>query len=194
MHSLVKRAFDSEWSAEEIIKSGRSIMIRSIRPSDANLIKDELSNLSEDSIYHRFLTFKESFSDKEVSYFTEVDLLTHIALVAMVEENGKPVLAGIGRYIVNSADVESAELAFEVIDRYQGQGIGSSLLQHLIRIARSNGLTKLTALVLADNNKMLNVFAHSGLPLRQKFCDQGLLEIELTLSCGLNQHEVIPIS
>lgn len=51
-----------------------------------------------------------------------------------------------------------AELAFVVIDAYQGQGIGTMLMRHLLAIARQAGLSELTAEVLSDNAAMLGVF------------------------------------
>ena len=45
----------------------------------------------------------------------------------------------------------AAEVAFVVIDDYQGQGIGAALLRHLAAIARSAGLKELVAEVLPEN-------------------------------------------
>ena len=58
-----------------------------------------------------------------------------------------------------------AEIAFAVIDAYQGQGIGGALMRHLAVIAREAGLKKLTAEVLPDNISMLKIFEKSGLYL-----------------------------
>ncbi len=48
-------------------------------------------------------------------------------------------------------------------DQHQGRGIGSLLLDHLLRLARANGITEFQADVLGENNRMLEVFAASGL-------------------------------
>ena len=55
-----------------------------------------------------------------------------------------------------------AEVAFAVIDRYQGQGIGAALMRHLATIARHAGMTELIAEVLPENVPMLKVFEKSG--------------------------------
>jgi RimJ/RimL family protein N-acetyltransferase len=57
----------------------------------------------------------------------------------------------------------TAEIAFAVVDEYQGQGIGRALLRHLITLARNAGLKELVAEVLPDNLPMLKVFERSGL-------------------------------
>ena len=84
-----------------------------------------------------------------------------MALVATVEEGEQSVIAGGGRYVVSAAG--QAEVAFVVIDAYQGLGIGGALMRHLIAIARTAGLQKLTAEVLAENAPMLKVFQKCGL-------------------------------
>jgi N-acetylglutamate synthase-like GNAT family acetyltransferase len=89
-----------------------------------------------------------------------------VALVALVEENGGPVVIGGARYIVVQSG--KAEVAFALIDEYQGHGIGRALLHHLAAIASHAGMEELIAEVLPDNIPMLKVFEKSGFPMRTK--------------------------
>ena len=80
----------------------------------------------------------------------------------MVVQDGKPVIAGGGRYVVIKPG--QAEVAFAVVDQFQGQGIGSALfLRHLSSLAREAGLQEFVAEVLPENAAMLKVFEKSGL-------------------------------
>jgi GNAT superfamily N-acetyltransferase len=92
-----------------------------------------------------------------------VDFTNYVALIAVVEEEGRRVIVGGGRYIV--VRLETAEVAVAVVDEYQRQGIGSTLMRHLAALARDAGLKELIAEVLADNIPMLKVFEKSGLRL-----------------------------
>ena len=92
-----------------------------------------------------------------------VDFVNHVALVAVVEEGARPVIVGGARYIV--VQPGQAEVAFAIVDEYQGQGIGAALMRHLAAIARQAGLETLIAEVLPDNSPMLKVFQKSGLSL-----------------------------
>jgi ribosomal protein S18 acetylase RimI-like enzyme len=71
-------------------------------------------------------------------------------------------------------------VAFVVIDQYQGQGVGSALMQHLAAIARGAGLQELVAEVLPDNTSMLKVFEKSGLRISTKR-ESGVVHVVLRL-------------
>jgi RimJ/RimL family protein N-acetyltransferase len=81
-------------------------------------------------------------------------------LVAVVEEGGRPAIIGGARYIV--VEPGKAEVAFVVVDEYQGQGLGTLLMRHLAELARAAGLRQLIAEILPDNASMLKVFEKSG--------------------------------
>jgi RimJ/RimL family protein N-acetyltransferase len=89
-----------------------------------------------------------------------IDFSNHVALVALADEDGRRVIIGGGRYIV--VEPGRAEIAFVVIDAYQGQGIGTLLMRHLAAIARSAGLKELIAEVLPENTAMRKVFSKFG--------------------------------
>jgi RimJ/RimL family protein N-acetyltransferase len=116
---------------------------------------------STQSLYRRFFTVRRHFSEAETAFFLNLDFVSQVALVAIAQEDGKPVIAGGGRYIVIKPG--QAEVAFAVVDQFQGQGIGSTLLRHLSSLAREAGLQEFVAEVLPENAAMLKVFEKSGL-------------------------------
>ena len=89
-----------------------------------------------------------------------------MSLVALIDEGGISVIVGGGRYIV--VQPAQAEVAFIVLDEYQGLGIGRSLMRHLTNIAREAGLQTLIAEVLPNNIPMLQLFKNSGLQLNMR--------------------------
>ena len=92
-----------------------------------------------------------------------VDFVSHVALIALVTEDSRAVTVGGGRYIVVRPG--QAEVAFAVVDKYVGKGIGTILMRHLTKIARQARLRELVADVLPDNRRMLKVFQKCGLPM-----------------------------
>jgi ribosomal protein S18 acetylase RimI-like enzyme len=117
-------------------------------------------------MYRRFFGVKRSFTTAETTFFVNVDFITHVALVVVANEGGRPTIVGGGRYVVDGPG--KAELALAVIDEYQGLGIGPALLRHLTAIAAECGIEELFAEVLPDNKPMLNVFARTGFLIERR--------------------------
>jgi len=163
----------------ERLRDGRQIQIRALRPTDEAEMLAAVDRASAQSLYQRFFGVKRGFTEKEVSFFMNVDFASHVALVAVTQEGDRDRIIGGGRYVVGAPG--TAELAFTVEDDYQGLGVGSSLLRHLGELARRAGLRELTAEVLATNTAMLRLFEKSGFRLEAK-PQEGVVRAALDLS------------
>lgn len=153
----------SDYSSIETLRDGRTVEIRAIRPSDRDALLKAVTRASPRSMFRRFFAVKKEFSDEEVNFFLNVDFVKHVALVAEITRDGTPEIVGGGRFVV--VQPGTAEVAFAVIDEFQGKGLGTALMRHLSAIARIAGLHSLVADVLWDNATMLKVFEHSGFPM-----------------------------
>jgi GNAT superfamily N-acetyltransferase len=153
----------ASYSAVETLRDGRRLEIRSFRPDDRADLESAVARMGRETLYRRFFTVKRSFSERERKFFLNVDFVNHVALMAWMEESGRNVIVGGGRYVV--VEPGKAEVAFVVIDPYQGRGIGAALMRHLAAVARAAGLQELIAEVLPENKPMLKVFENSGLPM-----------------------------
>jgi len=162
--------------AADTLRDGRPITIRAIRPDDKAALQDGFHHLKQESVYFRFFSAKRHLSARELAYFTELDFVEHVGLVAEIDGE----LLGIGRYVVLDDAPHAAELAFTVADDYHGLGIATLLLHHLADIARASGLRELRATVMAENAKMLDVLEHAHLPLR-RHSEDGIVEMTLSL-------------
>jgi RimJ/RimL family protein N-acetyltransferase len=151
----------AEYSTIEVLPNGQRVEIRALTPADREDMLAAVGRTSTQSIYRRFFNARRHFSEAEISFFLNPDFVRHVALVAVAEEGGTPVIAGGGRYVVINPG--QAEVAFAVVDQFQGQGIATVLLRHLSSIARKAGLREFVAEVLAENAPMLKVFEKSGL-------------------------------
>ena len=148
------------YAASELLGDGRTIEVRALHREDEADMLAAVAKTSPQSLQRRFFVMKRHFSDKERDFFLDVDFKTHVAIVAVIEEAGRRIIVGGGRYIV--FEPGRAEMAFVVIDTWQGRGIGSLLMRHLIRIASVAGIGELTAEVLPENGAMLKVFGKFG--------------------------------
>src|SRR5262245_64325747 len=166
------------YSAAERLRDGREIEIRALRPDDEDDMLAAVGRTGMQSLQRRFFAVKRGFSEKEITFFMNIDFNNHVALVALAEEDGRDAIVGGGRYIV--IEPGKAEIAFVVIDDYQGQGIGTLLMRHLAVIARKAGLKELIAEVLPENAAMRKVFSKFGFQARRG-SDPQVVHLAFTL-------------
>lgn len=151
----------------ERLRNGLEVTIRAIRPEDKGLVIEAFKELEESTIYTRFFALKKDLTEQELKWATEVDFFRTVALVACIPESGRERIIGGGRYItIEGPDPpSSAEIAFIVEEDYQGLGLASTLLRHLVLIGREQGISTFEAEVLSSNKAMLKVFSRAGLPM-----------------------------
>lgn len=168
----------AKYEAAERLRDGRQVTIRALRPGDREGLLEAVANSSTRSLYRRFFSPKRKFTEAEIAFFLNVDFVEHLALVAIVHDEVRPTIVGGARCIV--VQPGRAEVAFAIVDKYQGRGLGAALMQHLVHVARQAGIKELVAEVLADNSSMMAVFKRSGLPLSAKQ-ENGVLHVVLKL-------------
>ena len=169
----------SSYRAVERLRDGRTAEFRALKPADREDLSAAIKRTSAQSLFRRFFGPKLGFTEQEIAYFLNVDFVTHVALVAVVDEGGRAAIAGGGRYIVLQPG--RAEVAFAVIDEYQGLGMGAALFRHLAVIGRRAGLEEFVADVLPDNAPMLRMFKSSGVPAALRHA-AGVVHVSLRLA------------
>lgn len=119
------------------------IRIRPIWPLDRQRYLEFFRSLSPTTNALRFLAEKRRLSEEELTFLTEPDESWHVALVALVNDNGHDRIVGAARFIVlpdGPGRSDHAELAVTVADEFQGKGIGARLVLSLIVLARRRGV------------------------------------------------------
>jgi GNAT superfamily N-acetyltransferase len=152
------------------------LVVRPIEPTDAERLVRFHGTLSAETTRLRYFSPHPRLSDVEVARFTTVDHRDREALVALLGDE----IVGVARYD-RHLGTDVAEAAFVITDAWHGHGIGSWLLGQLADLARERGITRLLALVLPENQAMLNLARGSGFPARRHYAD-GALHVELDIS------------
>jgi acetyltransferase len=143
------------------LPSGEDVVIRPIRPEDAELTQGFVKSLSEETKYFRFMDTVSELSPGELARLTQIDYTREMALLALTEIDGREVELGVARYAINP-DGDSCEFALVVNDAWQKQGIGHKLMGVLMDVARSQGLQRMDGEVLKTNRPMLNLVQGLG--------------------------------
>ncbi|MEV0145909.1 MULTISPECIES: GNAT family N-acetyltransferase [unclassified Nonomuraea] len=167
--------YPAHWEADVVLADGGTAHVRPIRPADADRLRAFYSRLSDESIYFRFFGPRPRLSDKEVAWFTTVDYVDRVALIATI---GAEMVAVI-RY--DRIEPGEAEVAFLVEDAHQGRGVASVLLEHLAATARERGIGRFVADVLPANMKMMGVLRQAGYTAESSFAD-GVVRMTLDLT------------
>lgn len=177
--------FARNYRLELVLKDGRLLLIRSIRPDDKAALADAFRQLSKESVHSRFLSFKKELGEVELAYLTELDFIHHVGLVAILPEIDPGKIVGIARYIV--IDQESsdllAEVALVVVDQYQAKGIGTALLKCLAAIALKAGIPTFEAYILRENLHIRDLFEHCGYRIHSEV-DGDLLKLFMNVDAG----------
>jgi acetyl coenzyme A synthetase (ADP forming)-like protein len=171
---------ESMEAVDAILRDGASVEVRPVVPADRALIVSLFQRMSPSSIRHRFFGAKRELTEADQRFLIG-DGAAHVVLAAVVRRGASETFLGAGRYVVLPERPDTAEVAFEVADAEQGRGIGTLLLDHLARIARSRGLTTFRAEVEADNHQMLEVFTCSGFAIRES-AKLGVYNVDIPIA------------
>ncbi len=163
-HHLLMRPYPERLVKTEKLRDGKQVILRPIKPEDEPLWLEMLGNCSKESIYHRF-RYDFHFKSHEIATeFCYIDYDREMAIVAEVEQDGKRLMIGEGRLIADP-DLEMAEYAVLVADRWQKKDLGFLLTEYCLQIARAVGVKRVAAETTTDNKGMLNLFKKLGFTL-----------------------------
>lgn len=160
------------------LRDGSRVRIRQGRPSDDELLLRGFERLSPRSRYRRFLTPVPELGEGTVRYLTDIDHHDHEAMIALDERCNEGL--GVARYVRNPERPDTAEVAVTVIDDWQDRGLGTVLLEMISARAGQEGIKTFTALMLAENQEMLDLLKELG-PVQIVHRAQGTVDIEVPI-------------
>jgi len=166
----------SEWQ----LANGLNIVIRPIRPEDAELEQAFVHNLSEESRYFRFMNSVQELSESMLVRFTQIDYSREMALVAVTNEHDEEIELGVTRYAINP-DGKSCEFAVVVADSMRGMGLGDKLMGVLMDAARAKGLQVMEGEVLNNNTGMLHLMKRLGFSIEASRDDESIKRVRKVL-------------
>jgi RimJ/RimL family protein N-acetyltransferase len=171
-------AYPAELEREIILWDGTHLRLRPIRPDDAPRLIEHYSRLSAHSAYQRFFTVLRRLPPDWARFLAEVDYRSRLALVVERGPREAPELIAVARYEL-TARPDTAEVAFVVLDGWQGKGIGTTLLGDLLAAADARGIRRFSAWVLADNARMLDLL-NRFTDVQQRTLAAGVVELTFT--------------
>lgn len=163
MNDLPPQRFEHRW--QQSLNGGGHVLIRAISTHDASAERAFIENLSANTQRMRFMAQVRHPSDKQINELIQSDGTSRVALVAVTKEGAAEKIVGVSRYHLD-ASTDHCECALVVADDWQHKGLGTALMKHLIDIARSNQISALESIELAENTDMRTLMHELGFHLR----------------------------
>ncbi|WP_439135233.1 bifunctional acetate--CoA ligase family protein/GNAT family N-acetyltransferase [Pseudomaricurvus sp.] len=163
------------------LSDGTDLLIRPVRPEDANIEQDFISRMSPETIYFRFMQSLHELTPDMLIRFTQIDYDQEMALAAIAYQGDDEIEVGVARYLTNPDGV-SCEFAIVIADDWHHKGIGYKLMTELIQVARQRGLLEMEGEILTENRGMLSMMQKLGFTVRIKDDDFNLRRATLQLN------------
>jgi len=116
---------------------------------------------SRETVRYRFFMIIKEMSHAALARYCNIDYDKEIAIVAETKEKGRKRLLGVVR-LATESDGKTAEIAVVVGDPWQRLGLGSKLVDYIIKIARDKRLNTLYALMLQENHNAIRLMKEKG--------------------------------
>ena len=180
LQRLAIRPYPKELEEEFVLRNGRKVLLRPIRPEDEPQHYQFLEKLSRQDIRFRFFGLVREPPHSQMARLTQIDYDREMAFIATAaNEHGEPETLGVVRTFTDP-DNERAEYAIIVRSDLKGQGLGWQLLDKMIRYCRERGTQYIVGQILLDNYRMLEMVREMGFK-RKDIPADGVAEVSLKL-------------
>ena len=174
--NLLIASYPKKYVAARRLKNGAQVSLRPIKPEDEGRFNEFLKSLSTETMRFRFFEIIKEVSHETLTRYCNLDYDREIAIVAELQDDKKPIIGAV-RLIIEPGG-KSSEFAVLVGDNWQGLGLGSMLMDLLVKIGKDMRVDKIYGYVSANNYKMLQLCKKKGFkvePLDEETIQASLL-------------------
>jgi len=157
---LAVRPYPRELEQTAVLRDGRRIRLRPIRPDDTPALKQVFAALTPEDRRMRLFSSMREISDELAARLTQIDYDREMVLVAL-DPDDPGVLWG-GARIAADADGRRAEYSVTIRSDKQGLGLGRICFERVLDYARARGIEEVWGSVLAENEGMLGLAQRLG--------------------------------
>lgn len=174
--------YDTEYRETLSLQDGTEVELRLVGPEDGPLLVEGFEHLSRESRYLRFFTARNSLSEREVKYLTQLDGENHVAICATIrDDDDREHGVAVARFVRMKDDPKTADVAITVIDEFQHRGLGTELLNRIAEAARERRVKRLHFDMLSSNEPVRSL-VHDFAPNVHEDVLEGVATAEVPLS------------
>jgi len=178
---LAIRPYPSDLEEEFVMRNGRKVFIRPIKPEDEPGHEEFMKHITPQDIRFRFFGSIRQLPHSEMARLTQLDYDREMAFIAQApnEEDGHLETLGVVRTGTDSNN-EDAEYAILVRSDLKGQKLGWKLLNKMIDYSRSRGTVYFTGQILRENRTMIEMVKSMGFETHT-IIEDDIVEVRLKL-------------
>ncbi len=164
---LVIRPYPEYLEEYVSLPSGLKVFIRPIRPEDEENHMKFMEKLSEYDLRMRFFGFVHQFTHTQMANLTQIDYDREMAFIAINLTEGLDKNETVGEVRAYfDPDNEEAEFSIVVRSDLKLKGLGTILLDKMIRYCKMRGTKRLMAYTLRDNKAMIALGKKLGFEIK----------------------------
>ncbi len=155
---LVIRPVPVEWAADLVTRSGLNLHVRPVRPDDEEALAGFFRNVAPDDLRFRFLTSIHEVGHDRIAAMTQVDYRRTMHFLAFTGD-GTLIASAM---LASDPDRIRAELAISVHAGYKSRGVGWTLVEHVMRFAKAEGIEVVESVESRENHAALALEREAG--------------------------------
>jgi len=156
---LIIRPIPVEWTADLVTRAGDKLHVRPIEPTDEDRLAEFFQHVTAEDLQFRFLTGVREVSHDRIAAMTQIDYRRTMTFLAFDEE-GQTVVAVAT--LAADPDRVRAEVALTVRSGHKQRGISWTLLDHVVRYAKAEGISVIESLESAGNTAAIGLEREMG--------------------------------
>lgn len=178
---LAIRPYPKELEEAFVLRSGRQVLLRPIRPEDEPQHYEFLSRITMEDLRYRFFGVVGHLPHAEMARLTQIDYDREMAFIATARgpDGGSRETLGVIRTIADPNN-DAAEFAILVRSDLKGQGLGRKLMEKMIHYCRARGTRRIAGQVMRNNGRMLDLVTSVGFGTRP-IPEDDIIEVAIDL-------------
>lgn len=148
---LVIRPVPVEWTADLETRSGLRLHVRPVVPDDDALLAEFFHHVGAEDLRFRFLTAIHEVGPDRIAAMTQIDYQRSMNFLAFAEDGTLIATA----MLAADPDLIRAEVALSVHQDFKRRGVSWTLMEHVLRYARAQGIQTIESVESADNRAAL---------------------------------------
>ncbi len=149
------------------LRDGSQALIRPIRPDDEPAHAELVARVTPTDLRYRFFGAVRTLEHHQLARLTQIDYDREMAFIATRSApDGRPETLGVVRTITDP-DNRRAEMAILVRSDLKGTGLGTILLNKIVRYHQARRTGEIGAQILAENTAMLRLARKCGFTVRK---------------------------